>query len=357
MMARRLATTSMPRHSTAALILLLDVLRRAGEEPMPVLARFGLEPDRLDPTAVLDEAVELRINTAIAESLSSPLAGLRAGANFGIASYGPFTLLLLTCRDVLHALRTGIEYQSLSFLFGHLSFRPGRHRSAVLLSTPPLQGAALRFRIDLEVAGTLKLMHDILHAAGADAGPSRIVMPYAAPAEAAAYGRAFGCPVDWGGREACFELENEVLRRRFTTADPGAHEVLRQQARRLLAAMDGETTSLSQQLRAHLAACVGSMPSAAEAAAVLGLSERSLRRQLQDEASSYRRILDEVRREKAEALLRDDRLPVESIAQRLGYSEAASFIHAFKRWTGTTPAAFRRRDPVGSRDRNGPTTA
>ncbi len=332
----------MSRHSTAALILLLDALRRAGENPAPALARFGLDSDRLDPTELLEESVELRVNEAIAGAVRSPLAGLRAGAGLGIASYGPFTLLMLTCRDVLDAGRTAVEYQALTFLLGQLSFRPGRQRSALVLSLPPLHGPALRFRVDLEVAGTWRLMRDIHRAAGADMGPDRIVMPYPAPDEADAYARAFSCRVDWGGRSAQFELENERLGQRFATADAGAHEILRKQARRLVVEMRSGARGLAARLRSHLTACGDTVPRAAEAAVALGLSERSLRRKLREEGSNYREVLDGLRLEKAERLLSDERLSVDAIAQQLGYAEAAAFIHAFRRWTGTTPAAFRR---------------
>lgn len=47
-----------------------------------------------------------------------------------------------------------------------------------------------------------------------------------------------------------------------------------------------------------------------------------------------------MRRTLAEEMLTP--LSVDDIAIRLGYTEATPFIHAFKRWTGTTPAAHRR---------------
>jgi AraC-like DNA-binding protein len=39
--------------------------------------------------------------------------------------------------------------------------------------------------------------------------------------------------------------------------------------------------------------------------------------------------------------LRDSALSVAAVAERLGYAEPASFVRAFRRWTGTTPEAFR----------------
>lgn len=51
--------------------------------------------------------------------------------------------------------------------------------------------------------------------------------------------------------------------------------------------------------------------------------------------------MEETRAGVAMELLGTARISVESVGERLGYAETASFIHAFKRWTGTTPGKFR----------------
>jgi AraC-like DNA-binding protein len=338
----------MPRRSAAALILLAESLRQVGEDPDPVLARYGLDARRMDATAFVDRDLERRVSEAIAESLRNPLSGLRAGSGLGIGTYGPFTLLLLTAENALADIRAAIEFEALTFLFGHLAFEPGRGHSALLLRPERLAGRAFRFRVDLEVAGTLKLMQDLHRAAQVDVAPERIVMPYPKPAESAQYEIAFGCPLEWGGSEARFLFANERLRKRFATADPGAHAVLRTQCQRLRIELDAESTDLASRVRSYLAACAGHMPVAAEAASVVGMSERSLRRALGRERTSFRSLLDEVRLQKAVELLNDRRLPVEEIARSLGYSEPAGFIHAFRRWTGKSPARFRREQRHGA---------
>lgn len=75
-----------------------------------------------------------------------------------------------------------------------------------------------------------------------------------------------------------------------------------------------------------------------EVAAALAMGERTLRRRLALEDVRYQELLDEVRSSLALALL-DGRvtMPVAEVARRLGYAESASFIHAFRRWTGRTP--------------------
>ena len=74
----------------------------------------------------------------------------------------------------------------------------------------------------------------------------------------------------------------------------------------------------------------------------LALSERTLRRRLRVLGTSYNKILQDVRSLTAKEWLRDSNLTMESIAWRLGYTETANFRHAFKRWTGQSPQAFRR---------------
>ena len=75
----------------------------------------------------------------------------------------------------------------------------------------------------------------------------------------------------------------------------------------------------------------------------LGLHERSLRRRLRAEGRSFQALRDEVRCTLARDYLRDTQLSTEDIAAALGFGDAANFRHAFKRWTGESPGAVRRR--------------
>ena len=76
-------------------------------------------------------------------------------------------------------------------------------------------------------------------------------------------------------------------------------------------------------------------------ARALAVSGRTLSRRLAEEGTSFRGILDDVRREFACALLQDRSLSVGDIAFFLHYSEPAAFHRAFRRWTGQAPGDFR----------------
>lgn len=78
-----------------------------------------------------------------------------------------------------------------------------------------------------------------------------------------------------------------------------------------------------------------------EAAAELGYSERGLRRHLERAGTSYRKLMDQVRENRARELLANSAQPIQAIAHELGYDAPSNFARSFKRWTGITPKAFR----------------
>ena len=96
------------------------------------------------------------------------------------------------------------------------------------------------------------------------------------------------------------------------------------------------------QVRRRLLSQPGSFPDMEAMASELGVTSRTLRRQLRTEGTGYRELLDEVRRMLAEQWLLLGGLGMEEISDRLGFSELSNFNHAFRRWTGQTPARFRR---------------
>jgi AraC-like DNA-binding protein len=84
------------------------------------------------------------------------------------------------------------------------------------------------------------------------------------------------------------------------------------------------------------------MPSLESLAERLHMTPRTLRRRLAERGTTYRRLVEEVRRDLACALLHDPELPIQTVAVRLGYEDPASFTTAFRRWVGSSPAQYRR---------------
>ena len=89
-------------------------------------------------------------------------------------------------------------------------------------------------------------------------------------------------------------------------------------------------------------AALFSIPSMQEVSQHLHCSSRTLIRRLHDEGTSYREILADLRKVRAETYLREQNDPVEDIAYRLGYTDTSNFIRAFRQWNGVTPAVWRK---------------
>ncbi|MBK7250773.1 MAG: AraC family transcriptional regulator ligand-binding domain-containing protein [Gammaproteobacteria bacterium] len=84
------------------------------------------------------------------------------------------------------------------------------------------------------------------------------------------------------------------------------------------------------------------LPSTKRVAVLCNMSGATLRRHLAQQATSIRRIREECLRRSAFQLLRHSDVPLGDIASRLGFSDVPSFHRAFRRWTRTSPSAYRR---------------
>jgi AraC-like DNA-binding protein len=71
------------------------------------------------------------------------------------------------------------------------------------------------------------------------------------------------------------------------------------------------------------------------------MSERTLKRRLGQEKTTFKLVRDRVRAETAEALLSNQSLKIGAVAQCVGFAETASFTRAFSRWSGFSPARYR----------------
>ena len=77
-------------------------------------------------------------------------------------------------------------------------------------------------------------------------------------------------------------------------------------------------------------------------AEIIGIPPRTLQRYLKKSGLTYQEIIEQLRYEKALPLLQDNQQNILEIALELGYSDAAHFSRAFRRWAGMSPRDYRR---------------
>lgn len=174
-----------------------------------------------------------------------------------------------------------------------------------------------------------------------------VTMTHAAPAQHEtarrdAYAQYFPVPVTFGARENALVLDASVLSEPIEPLARTVSSVLAPHADAQLAALArgrswrGRVEAL---LRDRLADGQVDITVACDELAV---SRQTLYRRLRDEGTTFAEVHDALRRTEADALLARGDLSIATIAQRLGYSEAAAFSRAYTRWTGARPSGHRR---------------
>lgn len=90
------------------------------------------------------------------------------------------------------------------------------------------------------------------------------------------------------------------------------------------------------------------VPTIREASAYLHQSERTLIRKLANVDTSYRDVVDEERKARAQLLIMNQSLSIPNIADMLGFPDRSVFGRKFRAWTGQTPAAYRAKHVPGN---------
>jgi AraC-like DNA-binding protein len=164
---------------------------------------------------------------------------------------------------------------------------------------------------------------------------------HARPKNTSVHQRIFRSPVQFGQPENALFYPRAVLDTPLVAADSGLARVLERHAAEALRKL-GRNTSLPERVRELVRQDLTSGKLTAESLARrLGMSSRTLHRRLVAQGSSYRGTIDDVRREIALRCLGDAQLSVREVGYLLGFTTGPAFHRAFRRWTGTTAAAFR----------------
>jgi AraC-like DNA-binding protein len=170
---------------------------------------------------------------------------------------------------------------------------------------------------------------------GAPAGPD-------APAALAASGRVFGIMPCFDQPRYELVLERAALDTPSLAPDRELAELAARHVRRLHDELPPVETFSGRVRRVVLEELQSGEPTLSRLAARLRMSERTLQRRLGGEGTSVQALLDEARRRLSLRQLAESTRSIAEISYRLGFAEVGAFHRAFKRWTGSTPATYRK---------------
>lgn len=202
-----------------------------------------------------------------------------------------------------------------------------------------LSARGARFQADLTMAGMLRLARFYVSPL---ARTSAVYFEHDGAAERAEYLRTFGCVPVFSHTSTAIEFPRAWLDRRVRHSSGRRYSLLLDEARRSLDSLENGERYRDRVERYVLSFPPARSPPMVVAARDLGISARSLRRYLTAEGTTYRTFVEAALERAATEMLRNPARTVQDAASVTGYSEAAAFSRAFKRWTGVTPAEYRR---------------
>jgi AraC-like DNA-binding protein len=152
----------------------------------------------------------------------------------------------------------------------------------------------------------------------------------------------FGGRTVFGDRSNVIILRSGDMAAPIPSADSRLLKVLRGYCEEIIGSSRKKPVNLRERVEIALAASLAKGETKIEhIAREIGVSSRTLSRRLSDLGTSYIDILDNLRRGLAARYVSSDDITLADAAFLLGYSEVSAFNHAFKRWTGKSPKAFR----------------
>lgn len=328
--ARRVADQRVGAYS-----LVPRLIAELGGDPAAVLHAAGLAASALArPDDRIPYAAVGRLLKGAARETRCPYFGLLCGQRWRLADLGLIGDMARCSATVAAALRTIVVYQRLNS-GGGAAFLVD-HQVAVdfgyAIYQPDVEGG------DQIYAAVLASGCNFLSELCGGAWPvDTVLLPFARPAHAEEYRRAFRGMPRFDSDRAAIRFPSSWLARALPTADAARRQALERHAHAL-----GHGDFLERVVRSLRTLLVMGRHSGDDVAQTLALHRRTLNRRLQAHGTSFQEVLDGVRFRMAQEFLADGEIAMEEIALALGYSGLSSFERSFRRWSGSTPGRWRR---------------
>ncbi|EJM05505.1 DNA-binding domain-containing protein, AraC-type [Pseudomonas sp. GM102] len=319
-----------------AVSLVLNTFKAEGLSSEALLAGSGISAADLSRADTRITTNQEMLVCANAVALRRDI-GLELGRRMHVSSYGMLGYALLTSATLGDALRLALHYPALLGTLFELSLEEEDERIWLTAGDYRENLALAPFNVEFCLVSMKVTCEDLL---GHPLPLLGARFEHPAPDYQARYAERFDCPLQFDAVSNAFAFDKRWLEQPLPLADAITHQAMAERCRKQNTEFTGRQAWLGR-IRQLLAAQLSAAPGLDGLAKQLNCSARTLRRHLKDLGCSYQELLDELRFEQAKRMLCEDQLPIYRIAEALGFSETASFRHAFVRWSGVAPSQFR----------------
>ena len=319
---------------------LLDRAEALGLDRVGLVRLAGLgDIETKDPDARVPVSKVIALWHLMTLHASDPAFGIRLGASMEVRKLGLVGYAMYYSSTLGQALRRLVRFGRVVNEAIQLTLEDRDPHLALSASDPYDLGGGLRYALDARMALAVSIARAIT---GREIVPVKVTFPIGPPKTLVHYEQFFRCPIEFNQPSCTVVLRKEDVELPVIRADEDLVGYLDDHAESVLRGLVG-SGSVTERVRAALWTDLShGPPTLACVANSLGMSPRTLQRQLGNERTSFSELVDAIRKEMAKACLDDQSISIDEIAFLLGYADTASFRRSFKRWTGKTPQLYRR---------------
>lgn len=319
------------------ILALPAVLAELGVDPARAFARAGVNARLFDdPESRMPIAAVGRLLDLCVELTGCAHFGLLVGDRFRLSNLGPLGYLMLnsaTAGAALHSLQTMGQLYDRGAAIVFSSDGPAVTLGYSIFD-PDTPGSAQIFDAAIAIGNRI-----LMEMCGPSWKPLHVQLMHGNPRAAAPFRNVFRSSIEFDAETSGIVFDVSWLGQAVAGADARLHDVL---AKAMADAKASARLSFADQVRNVLHQLVLSGSLSAEAAArAFSIHERTLRRRLEEEGTTFQQLVGRTRFELAQQLLRDTDLSITRVAATLQYADSNVFSRAFRSWANQSPTQWR----------------
>jgi AraC-like DNA-binding protein len=314
----------------------IDTVASRGIQPDAVLDRTGLTLAEVrDPHSLTSIGQYLIACENIVAAGAGVADAFAIGSRLHLSAYGMYGYALMCSPTMRDFFDFAVRYQPLATPTVRLEWRSEGHVAIWQfreIYRDVMSNDVRTFLVRQQMKMTFTHIRDT---AGVDNLPVCALFALPDDGHAGQDAAALSCPCHYGQPANELHYPSGILDQTPELGNRLTRTMLEETCDRLIG-QSRTSLGLSGEVYQLLLNAPGRFPSMTVVAARLGLQERTLRRRLAAEQSSYGAIVDDVRRKLTIEYLQTTRMSVDDVAWKVGFSDSANLRRAVRRWTGRT---------------------
>lgn len=164
-----------------------------------------------------------------------------------------------------------------------------------------------------------------------------------APANLSAHEKIFACPIYFNAPRNEVKVPRSLIEAPMPQPNPALVESISERLDLAMASLGAPLTTSAETFTLLKAMLAEGAPSLAKVTYAMGTTERTLRRRLKEEDTTYSAVLEAARKDECELMISRGVTSPAVLSAGLGYSESSAFTRAFKGWYGVPPSEYLRK--------------